>query len=111
MEISELRAQIDEIDKELVKLFCARMEVSAKVADYKRERNLPIYVPAREREILQEVAAKAGPETAGYTRILYSTIFELSRSYQAKRNGNQTPLYQNITHQKFQTCHLCPVLV
>ena len=56
MDISELRAEIDKIDEELVKLFCARMEISAKVADYKRERNLPIFVPAREREILQTMA-------------------------------------------------------
>ena len=108
MDITELRAEIDKIDNELVKLFCARMEVSAKVADYKRERNLPIFVPAREREILQEVAAKAGPEFAGYTRSLYSTIFELSRSYQAKRNGNQTPLYQEITQAIENTPKLFP---
>ncbi|MGM9604516.1 MAG: bifunctional chorismate mutase/prephenate dehydratase [Faecousia sp.] len=108
MDITELRAEIDQIDSELVKLFCARMEVSAKVADYKRERNLPIFVPAREREILQEVAAKAGPEMAGYTRILYSTIFELSRSYQAKRNGSQTPLFQEITRAIENTPKLFP---
>ena len=108
MDITELRAEIDEIDQELVKLFRARMEVSAKVADYKRERNLPIFVPAREREILQEVAQKAGPEMAGYTRSLYSTIFELSRSYQAKRNGNQTPLYQEITQAIENTPRLFP---
>ena len=108
MDITELRAEIDEIDQELVKLFRARMEVSAKVADYKRERNMPIFVPAREREILQEVAEKAGPEMAGYTRILYSTIFELSRSYQAKRNGNQTPLYQEITQAIETTPRLFP---
>ena len=108
MDIAELRGEIDKIDKELVKLFCARMEVSAKVADYKRERNLPIFVPAREREILQEVAQKAGPEMAGYTRSLYSTIFELSRSYQAKRNGSQTPLYREITAAIENTPKLFP---
>lgn len=108
MDISELRTQIDEIDKELVELFCKRMQVSAGVADYKRERNLPIYVPAREREILQDVAERAGSEFGGYTRILYSTIFELSRSYQAKRNGNLTPLYQQITQAIDNTPKLFP---
>ena len=108
MDISELRAEIDQIDEELVKLFCSRMEISAKVADYKRERNLPIFVPAREREILQQVAQQAGPEFAGYTRSLYSTIFELSRSYQAKRNGSQTPLYHQITHAIENTPKLFP---
>ena len=108
MDITELRDEIDKIDDELVKLFRARMEISAKVADYKRERNLPIFVPAREREILQEVAEKAGPEMAGYTRSLYSTIFELSRSYQAKRNGSQTPLYHQITAAIENTPKLFP---
>lgn len=108
MDISELRAEIDKVDEELVKLFCARMELSAQVADYKQERNLPIYVPAREREILQEVAAKAGPELAGYTRSLYSAIFELSRGYQAKRNGSQTPLYREITQAIENTPKLFP---
>ena len=108
MDITELRDEIDKIDNELVKLFRARMEISAKVADYKRERNLPIFVPAREREILQEVAEKAGPEMAGYTRSLYSTIFELSRSYQAKRNGSQTPLYHQITAAIENTPKLFP---
>ena len=97
MYITELRSEIDKIDDELLKLFCARMEISAQVADYKRERNLPIFVPAREREILQAVGQKAGAELAGYARSLYSTIFELSRSYQAKRNGAETPLFREIT--------------
>ena len=90
MDITELRGEIDRIDDELLKLFCARMDISAQVADYKRERDLPIFVPAREREILQNVAQKAGPEMAGYARSLYSTILELSRSYQAKRNEKET---------------------
>ena len=70
MEISELREKIDAIDTELVKLFTERMGIAAQVADYKKERNLPIYVPAREREILQSVAQQAGPEMARYTRVL-----------------------------------------
>ena len=45
---------------------------------------------------------------ASYTRILYSTIFELSRSYQAKRNGSQTPLFQEITRAIENTPKLFP---
>ena len=90
MELSELREKIDQIDTDLVRLFTARMDIAAQVADYKRENNLPIYVPARERAILQDVAEKAGPEMANYTRVLYSMLFELSRSYQRKRNTEAT---------------------
>ena len=96
MEISELRSQIDQIDEELVTLFCKRMAVSAQISDYKKERNLPIYVPAREREILAEVGKMAGSDMSNYTKVLYSLIFELSRSYQSKRNNTSSVLHDTI---------------
>ena len=108
MDIKVLREQIDSIDNELVDLFVKRMNISAKVADFKKENNLPIHVPARERAILQDVADKAGPEMANYTRVLYSMIFELSRSYQSKRNTAETPLYQKIKYSIENTPKLFP---
>lgn len=108
MDLTELRNEIDNIDTELVRLFTARMRIAAQVADYKRENNLPIYVPARERAILQDVAEKAGPEMANYTRVLYSMLFELSRSYQSKRNSEVTALYKKITESIENTPKLFP---
>ena len=108
MDLKEIRTQIDAVDDELVQLFVKRMNLSAQVADYKKANNMPIYIPAREREILQDVAAKAGPEMANYTRVLYSMLFELSRSYQSKRNSEITPLYQNITASIDKTEKLFP---
>ena len=108
MELKEIRNQIDGIDDELVALFRKRMELSAQVADYKKAKNLPIHVPAREREILQEVAKKAGPEMANYSRVLYSMIFELSRSYQSKRNSPSTELYNRIIESIENTPKLFP---
>ena len=108
MDLKELRTQIDTIDEALVDLFVKRMNISAQVADYKKAHNLPIHVPAREREILQDVAEKAGSEMANYTRVLYSMIFELSRSYQSKQNSAITPLYQSITDSIDNTPKLFP---
>ena len=108
MDLNELRQQIDQIDQELVRLFCARMNLSAQVADYKRENNLPIFHPGRERAILQKVAEMAGPEMANYTRVLYSMLFEISRSYQSKRNGTLTPLYEEISRSIENTPKLFP---
>ena len=108
MDLTEIRREIDTIDDELVRLFCARMDLSAKVADYKKANNLPIFVPARERAILQSVAEKAGPEMENYTRVLYSMLFELSRSYQSKRNGEESSLYGYITNAIANTPKLFP---
>ena len=97
MDLKELRGQIDEIDDQLVKLFCQRMDIAAQVAQYKKEQGLPILMPAREREKLQDVSQKAGPDMAGYTRTLYTMLFELSRSYQSKLFGGSQALYNSIT--------------
>ena len=82
MDIKELRSRIDGIDEELVALFLRRMAVSAQIGAYKKERDLPIFVPEREQEKLADVAQKAGPEMAEYAKRLYDTIFTLSRDYQ-----------------------------
>ena len=108
MELIELRTEIDAIDDELVRLFGKRMDVAARIADYKKEQNLPIFVPAREREKLVDVAAKAGPEMANYTRVLYSMLFELSRSYQSKRNSQLTQQYHDILNSIENTPKLFP---
>ncbi len=108
MDLMELRGQIDQIDDELIRLFCARMEVAAQIADYKKANDLPVFQPARERAKLQDVANKAGSEMANYTRVLYSMLFELSRSYQSKRNGEASPLYSQITQAIENTPKLFP---
>lgn len=108
MKLTELRNKIDSIDKELVRLFTERMDIAAQVAEFKRENNLPIFVPAREREILQTVADLAGPEMDNYTRVLYSMLFELSRNYQQKKNTKESELYQRISESIENTPKLFP---
>ena len=84
MDLQDLRAKIDIVDDQIIRLFGQRMEIAAKIADYKKEHNLPILVPGREQEKLRDVANKAGPELAEYTCRLFSSLFELSRDYQSK---------------------------
>lgn len=108
MELKELRNQIDEIDDQLVTLFAKRMNIAAAIGDYKKANNLPVFVPAREREKLKDVGEKAGPEMSNYTRVLYSMLFELSRSYQSKRNEVLSPLYQQIHNAIENTPKLFP---
>ena len=108
MDLTELRRQIDGIDDQLVQLFCSRMALCAHVAEYKKANGLPILMPAREREKLKDVAEKAGPDMANYTRTLYAMLFELSRSYQSKLSGGSRQLYEMITQSIQDTPNLFP---
>ena len=49
MTIEELRAQIDAADEQLLAAFSKRMEIAGKIADYKREKGLPVLDSSRER--------------------------------------------------------------
>ena len=108
MDIKDLREEIDQIDDQLVQLFAQRMEVSARIADYKKQNNMPIYVPAREREKLLDVSQKVTPDLANHTRVLYSLLFELSRSYQSQRSSEQSKLFSQIMDSIRNTPQLFP---
>ena len=81
MDIKDLRNEINAIDKELVALFNKRMNISLEVAEYKIKNNIPVLDKGRERDILEKVASESHPDIANYTRMLYSDIFNFSRSY------------------------------
>jgi chorismate mutase/prephenate dehydratase len=108
MDLNELRSQIDGIDDELVQLFCRRMEVAEQIAEYKRQNDLPILAPAREREKLRDISQKAGSDMANYARVLYSMIFELSRSHQSKCNLVSGELHKKILNSIENTPKLFP---
>ena len=85
MDLKDYRTQLDTIDDQMAALFKQRMEIVRKVADYKKETNTPVMAAGREREILYRVTGLCGEELEEYTKILYSTILELSRDYQEDR--------------------------
>ena len=106
MELKDYRAQIDAVDDEIVRLFQERMDIAANIAAFKKENGLPILQTAREREKLADVTGKAREDMQSYLRVLYSLLFELSRTYQEK--GTRTPLYEKIEHAIENTPRLFP---
>lgn len=95
MDISEIRAQLNQLDDKLLALFLERMELSGKVAEYKKENGIPILDKSREREIIARLTSQAGDKERWVHR-LYSTIFELSRAAQASIAGAPTVVEKQI---------------
>lgn len=94
MELNDYREQIDRIDDEIVRLFQQRMEVAAAIGAYKKEHGLPVLQAGREREKLADLTGKTREDLQGSVRALYSLLFELSRTYQAR--GSRSALYDRI---------------
>ncbi len=96
MELKNLRNQIDETDKQIVELFAKRMDIAAEIALCKKEANAPVLNTQREREVLTHVCDLAPEDYKDYTRVLFSMLMGLSRSYQHKITSGPSKLEQAI---------------
>ena len=56
-EMRELRARIDEVDEEIVHLLDRRARLARRIGEFKQQNGLEAYAPARERAVLDRVAA------------------------------------------------------
>lgn len=82
-ELEQYRKEIDEIDRELLVLFERRMDVAVRVANYKKENNLPIYDEERESKIIKKnVDNLKNKHYDLLARRFFLSIMELSRSLQ-----------------------------
>ena len=108
MNIDEYRNRIDRIDKQLVTLFCERMDTASDIAAWKKEQKRPVFDPERERQKLLEVVSSVPEELREYTASLYSLLFELSRSYQNRLLGTASELTAQIQGAIDETPALFP---
>ena len=83
MDLQELRAQIDEVDEQIVRLFEKRMEISGQVARYKIETGKKVFDRTREQEKIAAVQAMTHSDLnrkgAGE---LFEQIMSISRKLQ-----------------------------
>ena len=86
MNIEDLRKNIDGIDREIIKLFERRIELSSGVSDYKKENGLPLFDPARERDVIAaRVEMLEDKELTPFAKRMVTELMELSKAYQLRR--------------------------
>ena len=108
MDLKDYRVQIDDIDNQLIDLFQQRMETAGAIAAYKKAHGLPVLDAGREREKMRALLEKMPPEMKNYTSVLYSSLFELSRSYQSRQMEQYTDLSHKIADAIAGTPSLFP---
>lgn len=96
-ELDRVRSEIEAVDAEMAKLFQRRMEAAARVAEYKREHNLPVLDKSRERALIEKNAAHIeNPAHAPYYKDFLRHLISLSRQYQTEILGRGTVAYQGV---------------
>lgn len=58
MTIDEIRAEIDRLDSELLRIFNERASLALRIGEIKKGLDLPVYDPAREKRIFQRMASE-----------------------------------------------------
>ncbi len=108
LNLEKLRNDIDHIDDQLTALFKERMEIALEVAKYKQEKNLPVLNDTREKDILHKVSEQIGEPFDGYARLLFNTIFDVSRSCQNNYLARKSDLSDRIAAALEETPQLFP---
>ncbi|MDD3693193.1 MAG: prephenate dehydratase [Oscillospiraceae bacterium] len=90
MELNNIRRNIDEIDTEIARLLCRRLDCSLKVADYKAANNIPVLNEQREKEILNRIKGLCDGYKNGYGNAVlpvFAAMMDTSRALQHSRLG------------------------
>ena len=83
MDIADWRKRIDEIDRRLVEILNLRAQAAQEIGRLKRQTDLPIYEPDRERIVLTQVqAANHGPLQGRHLVQIYERIMDVMRNIQ-----------------------------
>ncbi len=80
MSIDDIRREIDELDAAILELLNRRAEKAIAIGQLKGENRAQVFDPARERQILDRLAAiSKGPLTLEAIREVYGAVFSISR--------------------------------
>jgi len=83
MDISDWRRKIDDLDRKLAALLNERASAAVEIGRLKRNTNLPIYEPEREKEVVANVQqSNQGPLAARDLARIYERIMDVMRSIQ-----------------------------
>ena len=85
-DLKPFRARIDEIDNTLVHLFNQRAEAANEIGRIKKLLKQPIYVPEREKEVLEHVMdVNAGPLGPAAIRRIFERIIDETRALERQK--------------------------
>jgi len=83
MDIADWRKKIDELDRRLVELLSERARAAVEIGRLKRDTNLPIYEPERERIVFQNVQEmNRGPLPGRDLVRIFERIMDVMRNIQ-----------------------------
>jgi chorismate mutase/prephenate dehydratase len=86
--VRQLRHEISQVDRAILAVVNARLELVARLKEHKDRNGLPFVDPDRERQLIAELeAVNHGPLSAEGVRELYTALLGLTKR-EVSRDGN-----------------------
>lgn len=93
LNLSEIRKEIDQIDREMVILFEKRLACVSDVARYKYANHQPIFDAVREKAVIDKNTSRlAHPENADYYRLFMQNLMDLCKKVEREVIDAQTEI-------------------
>jgi len=93
MDIEDWRKKIDDLDRKLVALLSERARAAVEIGRLKRDTNLPVYEPDRERVVFTNVQdANRGPLPGRDLVRIYERIIDVMRNVQKEEIVTEEPV-------------------
>lgn len=105
MGLENLREEINSIDEEMTRLFEKRMETALKIAEYKKENNIPVLNQSREDEVIRKnIGYLQNKHFEGALEEFFTNLMSISRKLQAKELFNNTISKEEKKELKILAC-------
>ena len=99
--LAKARETINEIDKEMARLFTLRMEAVKTVAEYKSAKGLEIFDARRETEVIDRNSTLVNQELRSYYLKFLKSNMEISKSYQRELIPTENRIHIDLGDQSY----------
>ena len=97
MKLDELRKQIDTIDRTIVEAINERYKLVCSIGEWKRQNNMPVYVPEREKQLLDRLTElNPGPMPTATLLAIYTEIISGARRLEEPLSVKYSKIYLSL---------------
>lgn len=103
MKLDNYRNEINNIDNQIANLFKDRLDIVNEIAEYKKENNISVASPEREKEVIEEILKNCPDDKKSSCKVLFKNIMDISKCKQQQNIYKDSPAIDYYDFMPFPT--------